>query len=43
MDMEEIGYFLFMQDQEEKLKVNAEIEDHLVREEATTKEDQEKK
>ena len=43
MDMEDIGYFLFMQEQEQKLKVNAENEEDLVREETTTNEDQEKK
>ena len=43
MNMQQIGYFLYMEEQEEKQKqekVNAETEDHLVGARATTNEDQ---
>ena len=36
LDMEDIGYFLFMQQQEEQLKVNAENKNDLVGAETTT-------
>ena len=41
MDLEEIGYFLYMEDQEKKeqLKVNAESESDLVRVESNTNEE----
>ena len=42
MDLEELGYFIYMQsiqDQEEQLKVNAESESDLVRVESKTNEE----
>ena len=42
IDLDEIGYFLFMEEQEnqQQLKVNAENDFDLVREQATTKEEE---
>lgn len=45
MDMQQIGYFLYMEEQERKQheqeKVNAERKSDLVREKATTNKDEE--
>jgi hypothetical protein len=48
MDMQQIGYFLYMEEQErkqqeEQQKVNAEINPDLVGEEATTNEEEKRK
>lgn len=48
MDMQQIGYFLYMEEQErkqqeEQQKVNAEINPDLVGEEATTNEEKKRK